>query len=189
MYSWSIAAKSPRRLLMAAVGLFLAAVAVASCDGGRNDITVRNDTGQALVVAEVYDGHDVDVEVIEPGATGRFDSQRGSAGPLQVRNKNGEALMTIAELSTADPLPLVITESELVPNITNETDQTLVLVNVYFDWELEMARLEPGQGHAAGSGHQCFGQLVVRTLDGDEYASHDRSICPGDEWIVTAPNQ
>lgn len=150
---------------------------------------MRNDTDQAVVVAEVYDGHDVDVEVIEPGATGRFDSQRGGAGPFQIRNKNGEALMTIAELNTADPLPLVITESELVPNITIQTDHTLVLVNVYFDWEREMARLAPGQGHAAGPGHQCFGQLVVRTLDGDEYASHNRSMCPGDEWIITALNQ
>lgn len=97
--------------------------------------------------------------------------------------------MTIAELSTTDPLPFVITESELVPNITNETDQTLVLVNDYSDWELEMATLDPGQGHAAGLGHHCFGQLILRTLDGDEYASRDRSLCRGDEWIVTAPNQ
>ncbi len=77
--------------------------------------------------------------------------------------------------------------------IVNESGETLHLVGVNSDGvEVEIAVIEAGARYPEplGSGDCVEPRLVVRTSDGDDYASRDRgTLCADEEWVITGPDQ
>jgi hypothetical protein len=63
--------------------VLLVAMTPSSCDGGMNDLAVRNGTDQVLVVSEVYENQDLDEHRLEPDkrpASTRPGGQEGRSG-------------------------------------------------------------------------------------------------------------
>jgi hypothetical protein len=155
-----------------------------------NDIAVENSTDRVLILSEVYEGQDLDEQTLKPGQTARFDSLMGEVGPFRVRDETGSSVMSIVSLTTTNPR-YEITEEELEPNVINDTDSALELVEdpgLSGQAEFEMATLEPGEGHAAATpGTTCFRPLVVKSPDGKVFAEMEQPLCPGDKWIIGEP--
>jgi len=75
-------------------------------------------------------------------------------------------------------------------DVVNETDQVLVVYAVNsFGAEVELATVEPGIRYriTRGRGECAQLELLVRTVDGSDYARAPHQMCDGDVWVVTGP--